>query len=151
MKQGIHPQWFDDATVICACGNTWKPGATKKELRVDVCSACHPFVTGQQRIVDTEASGPFYKRLQVRSVCWRTRSREAQHLPRSATANSAWAALCDVYRERVAVVGRRVASSKRAARSGLSFRALGGRRGRSEEDAARARLQAADNVRVRTE
>jgi large subunit ribosomal protein L31 len=67
MKQGIHPEWYDDATVICACGNSWTTGATKKELRVDVCSSCHPFFTGQQRIVDTEGQvDRFYKRLQVR-------------------------------------------------------------------------------------
>ncbi len=80
MKQGIHPQWFDDATVICACGNTWKTGATKKELRVDVCSACHPFFTGQQRIVDTEGQvDRFYKRLQVRSsMLADAEAREAQ-------------------------------------------------------------------------
>jgi len=67
MKEGIHPKWYDDATVICACGNTWKTGATKPELRVDVCSACHPFFTGQQRIVDTEGQvDRFYKRLQQR-------------------------------------------------------------------------------------
>ncbi len=80
MKQGIHPQWFDDATVICACGNTWKTGATKKELRVDVCSACHPFFTGQQRIVDTEGQvDRFYKRLQVRSTMMAdAEAREAQ-------------------------------------------------------------------------
>ena len=67
MKEGIHPKWYDDATVICACGNTWKTGATKPELRVDVCSACHPFFTGQQRIVDTEGQvDRFYKRLEAR-------------------------------------------------------------------------------------
>jgi len=69
MKQGIHPKWYDDATVTCACGNTWKTGATKPEMRVDVCSACHPFFTGQQRIVDTEGQvDRFYKRLQQRDT-----------------------------------------------------------------------------------
>jgi large subunit ribosomal protein L31 len=53
MKEGIHPKYFSDAQVICACGNTWTTGATQKEIRTDVCSACHPFFTGEQRIVDT--------------------------------------------------------------------------------------------------
>jgi large subunit ribosomal protein L31 len=53
MKQGIHPKYYPDATVVCACGNTWTTGATRKEIRTDVCSACHPFFTGEQRIVDT--------------------------------------------------------------------------------------------------
>lgn len=53
MKKDIHPDYYPEATVVCACGNTWTTGATKPELRTDVCSKCHPFFTGQQRIVDT--------------------------------------------------------------------------------------------------
>ncbi len=53
MKEGIHPKYFPKATVVCACGNTWTTGATQEEIRTDVCSACHPFFTGEQRIVDT--------------------------------------------------------------------------------------------------
>jgi large subunit ribosomal protein L31 len=53
MKEGIHPKYFSEAQVICACGNTWTTGATQEEIRTDVCSACHPFFTGEQRIVDT--------------------------------------------------------------------------------------------------
>ncbi len=53
MKENIHPKYFTDANVICACGNTWTTGATQKLIRTDVCSACHPFFTGEQRIVDT--------------------------------------------------------------------------------------------------
>jgi large subunit ribosomal protein L31 len=53
MKEGIHPKYFPDATVICACGNTWHTGATREVIHTDVCSACHPFFTGEQRIVDT--------------------------------------------------------------------------------------------------
>ncbi len=54
MKAKIHPEYFPEAQVICSCGNTFTTGATKPELRVEVCSACHPFFTGEQRIVDTE-------------------------------------------------------------------------------------------------
>jgi large subunit ribosomal protein L31 len=53
MKPKIHPKYFPDAKVICACGNTWNTGATVAEIKIDVCSACHPFFTGEQRIVDT--------------------------------------------------------------------------------------------------
>lgn len=67
MKEGIHPEWYPEATVTCACGNSWTTGATVPEIRVDVCSACHPFFTGERRIVDTEGQvDRFYKRLQVR-------------------------------------------------------------------------------------
>ncbi len=53
MKPGIHPVWYPDAVVTCACGNTFTTGSTKKEIHTDVCSNCHPFFTGEQRIVDT--------------------------------------------------------------------------------------------------
>jgi large subunit ribosomal protein L31 len=53
MKEGIHPKYYPEATVVCACGNTWSTGATEETIRTDVCSACHPFYTGEQRIVDT--------------------------------------------------------------------------------------------------
>jgi large subunit ribosomal protein L31 len=52
MKADIHPK-YQQATVVCACGNTFTVGSTKPSLRVDVCSKCHPFYTGQQRILDT--------------------------------------------------------------------------------------------------
>jgi large subunit ribosomal protein L31 len=53
MKEKIHPKYYPEARVVCACGTTWTTGATVPELRVDVCSSCHPFYTGEQRIVDT--------------------------------------------------------------------------------------------------
>ena len=53
MKKDIHPQYYPDAKVVCACGNTWTTGSTLPEIRTDMCSACHPFFTGEQRIVDT--------------------------------------------------------------------------------------------------
>jgi len=54
MKPDIHPKYYPEATFKCSCGNTWVGGSTKPEVRTDVCSACHPFFTGEQRIVDTE-------------------------------------------------------------------------------------------------
>lgn len=67
MKQGIHPTFYPNARVTCACGNTWVTGSTKKEIRTDVCAKCHPFFTGEQRIVDTEGQvDRFYRKLQAR-------------------------------------------------------------------------------------
>jgi large subunit ribosomal protein L31 len=67
MKEKIHPTYYPDALVICACGNTWHTGSTKKEIRTDVCFKCHPFYTGEQRIVDTEGQvDRFYRKLQAR-------------------------------------------------------------------------------------
>ncbi len=66
MKPEIHPQWTE-AKVICACGATWTVGATVAEIRTDVCSNCHPFYTGEQRIVDTEGQvDRFIRRLRAR-------------------------------------------------------------------------------------
>lgn len=53
MKKDIHPTYFPDAKVICVCGNTFQTGSTKKELHVEICSNCHPFYTGKQKLVDT--------------------------------------------------------------------------------------------------
>jgi len=52
MKKDIHPN-YDKAKVICACGNTFETRSTKKEIHVEVCSACHPFFTGKQKIFDS--------------------------------------------------------------------------------------------------
>jgi large subunit ribosomal protein L31 len=46
MKKGLHPEYFQDAEIVCACGNTIKLGSTRKKMKVEVCSACHPFYTG---------------------------------------------------------------------------------------------------------
>ncbi|MFA6427995.1 MAG: 50S ribosomal protein L31 [Candidatus Buchananbacteria bacterium] len=52
MKKETHPEYYSDAKVICACGNTFTTGSTVKELHVEICSACHPFYTGKQKLVD---------------------------------------------------------------------------------------------------
>ena len=53
MKDKIHPKFYNDAKVSCLCGNTFTTGSTRPEIRVEVCSKCHPFYTGEQRIVDS--------------------------------------------------------------------------------------------------
>ena len=52
MKEGIHPK-YGKAIVRCVCGETFETGSTKSELKVDICSKCHPFLTGKQKLVDT--------------------------------------------------------------------------------------------------
>ncbi|OGY46566.1 MAG: 50S ribosomal protein L31 [Candidatus Buchananbacteria bacterium RIFCSPHIGHO2_01_FULL_44_11] len=53
MKQDIHPKYYPEAKVICACGNEFKVGSTLPEIRVEICSNCHPFYTGKQKLVDS--------------------------------------------------------------------------------------------------
>ena len=62
MKPGIHPTYYEEARVVCSCGNSYVTGATKPELRVEICSQCHPFFTGEQRIVDTAGRVERYRR-----------------------------------------------------------------------------------------
>ncbi|HEX3043356.1 MAG TPA: 50S ribosomal protein L31 [Bacillota bacterium] len=65
MKEGIHPQYIANAKVACACGTTFETGSTKKEIRVEICSKCHPMFTGKQRIVDSGGQvEKFKKRLE---------------------------------------------------------------------------------------
>jgi large subunit ribosomal protein L31 len=52
MKKDLHPEYFD-VNVTCACGASWKTRSTKKDLKLDICSNCHPFFTGKQKLVDT--------------------------------------------------------------------------------------------------
>ncbi len=53
MKKNTHPQYYEDLKITCACGNVIIAGSTKKELRTEICSACHPFYTGKQKLIDT--------------------------------------------------------------------------------------------------
>jgi large subunit ribosomal protein L31 len=53
MKDKIHPKYYENAKVTCLCGNTITAGSTKPEIRVEICGKCHPFYTGEQRIVDS--------------------------------------------------------------------------------------------------
>lgn len=62
MKENIHPTYYPEAVVTCACGNTFITGSTKPRLRVDLCSKCHPYYTGTQRIVDTTGQVERFRR-----------------------------------------------------------------------------------------
>lgn len=52
MKPNIHPK-YEESRVVCACGESWTTRSTKKEIHVEICSACHPFFTGKQKLIDT--------------------------------------------------------------------------------------------------
>ena len=62
MKTKIHPQYYTDAEVVCACGNKFTAGSIKKLLKVEVCSKCHPFFTGERRMMDTTGRVERFKR-----------------------------------------------------------------------------------------
>ncbi|MFA5029467.1 MAG: 50S ribosomal protein L31 [Patescibacteria group bacterium] len=68
MKKDIHPQYFKEAKVICACGNTFAVGSTLEEIHVEICSACHPFYTGKQKLIDTaKRVDKFQKRVEAKA------------------------------------------------------------------------------------
>ena len=62
MKEKIHPEYYKDAEVICACGNRFTAGATRKEMKVELCSQCHPFFTGERKMMDTAGRVERFKR-----------------------------------------------------------------------------------------
>jgi large subunit ribosomal protein L31 len=66
MKEGIHPEYFD-CTITCSCGNTFKTRSTKKEIKVEICSNCHPFYTGRQKLVDSGGRVERFKKRLVKS------------------------------------------------------------------------------------
>ena len=67
MKTGTHPEYYTDAVVRCVCGNTFTTGSTLRELKTEVCSVCHPFFTGTQRIVDTGGQVERFRRRQQKA------------------------------------------------------------------------------------
>ena len=79
MKADIHPKYYPNARILCSCGATWTTGSTVPEIRTDVCSTCHPFYTGEQRIVDTAGQVErFMNRLERRQTESARRELEAQ-------------------------------------------------------------------------
>ncbi len=80
MKPGIHPKYVE-ATVVCACGNTFTTRSTKPQLRTDLCGVCHPFYTGEQRIVDSAGQVErFMRRMQAASSTEARPSKRQQRL-----------------------------------------------------------------------
>ncbi len=68
MKPSIHPTFYTTATVSCACGNTFTTGSTEKELHTEVCSQCHPFYTGKQKLLDAAGSIDKFKKRTATAV-----------------------------------------------------------------------------------
>jgi len=68
MKKGIHPKYYSDAKIICACGNIIETGSTVKEMKVEICSACHPFYTGKKKILDTTGRVDRFKKMTEKSL-----------------------------------------------------------------------------------
>lgn len=108
MKPGLHPT-YTTATVTCACGNTFETRSTKSQIRTDICGVCHPFYTGEQRIIDTAGQVErFMKRMEASQSAERKVSKRQQRLQvRSAAQLEADARQREAEaRERAATAGR---------------------------------------------
>lgn len=89
MKPGIHPNYVE-ATVHCSCGNTFTTRSTKRELHTDLCNVCHPFYTGEQRIVDTAGQVErFTRRMETAKAAGKTASKRQRRLAARAERDSA--------------------------------------------------------------
>lgn len=94
MKQKIHPKYNKQITVTCACGNTFVTGSTEGELRVELCSKCHPFYTGKQKLVDTAGRVDKFKvRLQKKSAMKKAAKKPDVKAKKSTSKDSKKAAL----------------------------------------------------------
>lgn len=86
MKASIHPVYYPDAVVACACGNIFTTGSTKQEIKVEVCSACHPFYTGQARFIDTQGRVERFQQKQAKSAVYKKKAKkvsQAEETPMS--------------------------------------------------------------------
>ena len=63
MKKDIHPPYYPDALITCACGHSFTTGSTQKEIHVEICSSCHPFFTGKKKLLDTAGRVDRYKKM----------------------------------------------------------------------------------------
>ncbi|MBL8030425.1 MAG: 50S ribosomal protein L31 [Candidatus Doudnabacteria bacterium] len=68
MKSNIHPQFYNNSTVSCACGNSFVTGSTRQEFHTEVCSSCHPFYTGKQKLLDTAGRVDKFKTKQIKAA-----------------------------------------------------------------------------------
>lgn len=67
MKKAIHPKYYTDCKVTCACGNTFTTGSTQKTIQVEICAACHPFFTGKMKFIDTMGRVEKFQKLQKKA------------------------------------------------------------------------------------
>ena len=85
MKKYIHPKYYSDAKIICACGKIFNIGSTNKEIHVEICSNCHPFYTGKEKLVDSAGRVDRFKKMEkLKEITAKTRKGKADKKKRSA-------------------------------------------------------------------
>ena len=78
MKQDIHPKYYDKAHIRCACGNTFTVGATREKIEVEICSKCHPFYTGEEKLIDTAGRVEKFKARTAKAAAVPKRAKKAR-------------------------------------------------------------------------
>lgn len=105
MQDKIHPQWYDDAAVICSCGNTFTTGAALPEIKIDICSACHPFFTGEMKFVDRQGRVDKFKKKMQKAKQKRTAAKQRrQQKQASQTDDSPQKTYQEILREKQAAL-----------------------------------------------
>lgn len=144
MKPGIHPN-YQEATVVCSCGNTFTTRSTRRELRVDLCNVCHPFYTGEQRIVDTAGQVErFTKRMEAAQATGNVktkRQRRREELDRLRAEQEAEAAAqreAQAREERARIRAEREAAQAKADAEASAAEASATRAAEAEAEAAAA-------------
>ncbi len=84
MKKEIHPEYYPNAKVTCACGNVFYVGSTKKEIAVEICYACHPFYTGKEKLIDTAGRVEKFKAKREKASKTTTRSKTEKRTAKAA-------------------------------------------------------------------
>jgi large subunit ribosomal protein L31 len=85
MKTEIHPQYYIDAKVTCSCGNTFTVGSTQKEIHVEICSACHPFFTGNEKVIDAAGRVERFKARKAAAKAPAVKKEKAATAPKTKT------------------------------------------------------------------
>lgn len=81
MKKNIHPKYYKDAKVTCACGATFETGSTEPEIQVEICSMCHPFFTGTQKLIDTAGRVDRFKARLEKAASFKKQNKVKQEKP----------------------------------------------------------------------
>jgi large subunit ribosomal protein L31 len=82
MKKDIHPKYYKDAKIICACGSVLKTGSTQEEMRIEVCSQCHPFFTGKKKVMDTLGRVERFRKLTEKSASKKKAAKNIKTAPK---------------------------------------------------------------------
>ena len=85
MKKNIHPKYHTNAQIICACGNIIKTGSTVEVMKVEICSACHPFYTGKKKVLDTTGRVDRFKKMTEKAAAKKEAGAKAKTIKKSKT------------------------------------------------------------------